>query len=304
MNIIRFNAQKPNNIVLALGNFDGVHVGHQKLITEAVRYARKKKLPCYAMTFDPHPQEVVAPGRGLSLLTTLSERIELLRDLGIDGVIVKEFSKKISQLSPEQFIFDFLVKHLKVRKVFVGFDFAFGRKRSGSIAILKKLGEKYGFSVTAVSPVKFHGHLVKSSTIRDMMARGDFATAYRLLGHPFILTGKVVSGSGRGRGLGFPTANLKVADDKLVPAHGVYMGRYGKFRCAVNIGSRPTFAEERFAIEVYVIGFRGTLRGKTIEVGLYKRLRDEVHFSDVEDLKEQISKDVLEVRRLELPAAR
>ena len=251
------------------------------------------------MTFDPHPQEIVNPARGLSLLTTLSERIDLMRGLGVDGVIVKEFSRKISKLSPEKFIYDFLVKHLKVRKVFIGYDFGFGHKRAGTISILKKLGSKYGFTINAVRAVTTHGHIVKSSTIRDMLTRGDFVKAVKLLGHPYTITGKVVKGRGRGRVLGFPTANLKIAEDKLVPAHGVYVGRIGKKKCVINIGSRPTFVEERFAVEVHIPGFHGNMRGKTIQIDLYKRLRDEIHFSDVEKLKKQIAKDVkkaLEIR--------
>jgi len=303
MRIIRFNKHaRTRDIVLALGNFDGVHVGHRQLILEALKYARKKKLPCFAMTFDPHPQEVVSPARGLSLLTTLPERLDLMRRLGVDGVIVKEFSKKIAELSPEKFIYDFLVKHLKVKKVFIGFDFAFGHKRAGTISILKKLGSKYGFKVNSVRPVMAHGHIVKSSTIRDMLARGDFSKAIKLLGHPYTITGKVVKGRGRGRVLGFPTANLKLAEDKLVPAHGVYVGMFGKKKCVINIGSRPTFAEERFAVEVHIPGFRGNLKGKVIQVDLYKRLRDEIHFADVEKLKKQIRKDVLTAKRLKLPA--
>ncbi len=309
MKIIKFNKHaKIKAIVLALGNFDGVHVGHQKLILEALKYARKKKLPCFAMTFDPHPQEVVSPGRGLCLLTTLSERIALMRGLGVDGVIIKEFSRKISKLPPEKFIYDFLVRHLKVKKVFIGYDFAFGHKRAGTVSILKKLGGKYGFAINSIRPVTAHGHIVKSSTIRDMLTRGDFGKAVKLLGHPYKITGKVVKGRGRGKMLGFPTANLSIAGDKLIPAHGVYIGkiRNTKFeilrkskipntkfkKCVVNIGSRPTFAEERFAVEVHIPGFHGSLNGKVIQVDLYKRLRDEIHFADVEKLKSQIRRDI------------
>ena len=298
MKIISFNKTSRKNIVLALGNFDGVHIGHQKLIKEAIKYARRNKLPCFAMTFNPHPQEIVCPVRGLTLITTLDEKIEIMRHIGVDGVIIKDFTRKISALDPGHFIKEFLVDHLSVRKVFVGFDFAFGRNRSGKVSHLKALGRKYGFLVNAVSPVKYHSHLVKSSTIREMLTKGDFNTAIRLLGHPFTLTGKVVKGRGRGRQLGFPTANLSIVADKLIPAHGVYAGHYGKHICAVNIGSRPTFAEERFAVEAYVIGYKGNLRGKTIKVDIYKRLRPEIHFSDTEKLKLQISKDVMRVKSL------
>ena len=297
MRILKFNGKpKHRDIVIVLGNFDGVHVGHRKLILEAVKYSKKHRLPCYAMTFDPHPQEVISPKRGLSLLTTLSERIELMRSLGVDGVIVKAFNKNIAKMPPETFIRHFLVGELKARKVFVGYDFAFGHKRTGTISMLKRLGSKYGFRVNAVKPVMTHGHVVKSSTIRDMLTRGDFSKAIKLLGHPYTITGKVVKGRGRGRGLGFPTANLKLEDDKLVPKHGVYFCKWNGRKCVVNIGSRPTFAEERFAVEVHIPGFHGNLRGKTIEVQLLKKLRDEIHFADVEDLKAQIRKDIRKLK--------
>jgi riboflavin kinase / FMN adenylyltransferase len=313
MKIIKFNkTSKAKDITLILGNFDGVHKGHKRLISKAVKYSRRKKLPCFAMTFDPHPQEVVAPARGLSLLTTLSERIELIKDLGVDGVIVKEFNKKIAELSPEKFISDFLIDHLKVKEVFVGFDFAFGHKRAGSISFLKKLGNKYGFVVHVISPYKAHGHLVKSSTIRDMLVKGDFTKAIKLLGHPYIFTGTVVRGKGRGKGLGFPTANITVAKDKLIPKHGVY---YGKIKvksekrkvnedhykkAAIFIGSRPTFGDESFAIEAFILNFKKNIRGKTIELYVYERLRDEIHFSDIERLKKQIAADVKKLQETRL----
>jgi riboflavin kinase / FMN adenylyltransferase len=297
MKIIKFNkTSKTKAITLILGNFDGVHKGHKKLISKAVEYSRRNKLPCFAMTFDPHPQEIVAPARGLSLLTTLNERIELIRGLGVDGVIVKGFNKKIAQLSPEKFISDFLIDHLGVKKVFVGFDFAFGHKRAGSISLLKKLGIKYGFEVHVISPYKAHGHLVKSSTIRDMLVKGDFNEGVQLLGHPYIFTGSVVRGQGRGKGLGFPTANITVAKDKLIPKHGVYFGKCLGKKCAIFIGSRPTFGDESFAIEAFILDFHKNIRGKTIEIYVYKRLRDEIHFSDVEKLKKQIAVDVKKLR--------
>ncbi len=219
--------------------------------------------------------------------------------MDFDGVIVKKFDRSVAMLSPEKFIKDFLIDQLKVKKVFVGYDFAFGKGRTGSISMLKKMG----LEVHAVAPFTAHGHLVKSSTIRSMIATGEFNKAVRLLGHPYILTGKVVRGKGRGAKLGFPTANIEVAKDKLVPAHGVYAGKsqiqnpksqQGSkyYKCVMNIGSRPTFGEEKFAIEVHIPGFHGNLRGRTIQVELFKRLRDEIHFSDVEKLKAQIGKDV------------
>jgi riboflavin kinase / FMN adenylyltransferase len=296
--IIKFNKKASlNNIVLALGNFDGVHLGHQKLLREAVKSAKKDGLSCFAMTFDPHPQEVVTPGRGLKLLTTLEERLDIFRALGLDGVYIKKFGEDMVTLSPEQFIKDLLVDHLKVKKVFVGYDFAFGKNRMGNIVTLKALGIKHGFIVQAIPCYQAHGHIVKSSTIRQMIADGDLNKAVKLMGRPYYLTGKVVRGMGRGKGLGFPTANLSINKDKLIPKHGVYFAKWGKHKCAVFIGSRPTFGES-FAIEAYVIGFKGNIRNKTIRIELVKFIRNERHFSDVNKLKEQIKKDVANIKLL------
>jgi riboflavin kinase/FMN adenylyltransferase len=299
--IIRFNQRSTTkNIVLALGNFDGVHRGHAKVIQEAVKFARAKKLSCFAMTFDPHPQEVVSPKRGLQLLTTLGERALLLKSLGIDGVIVKKFNKSIAAMPPEKFIKDFLVDQLKVKRVFVGFDFAFGRARSGNFAML----EKAGLEVHVVPPYKVNSHLVKSSSIRELIAGGSFNKGIKLLGHPYIMTGLVVKGMGKGREIGFPTVNLKVAFDKLIPEHGVYAGSVligpkTHKKCAIFIGSRSVFGET-FAIEAHIIGYHGNLRGRNLTLEISKRVRDEKHFSDVDKLISQIRKDVRKIRGMNI----
>ncbi|MDI6731134.1 MAG: bifunctional riboflavin kinase/FAD synthetase [Candidatus Margulisbacteria bacterium] len=284
--------------VVALGTFDGVHLGHRKVINRAVKFAKKQRVPSIVMTFDPHPQHLVAPERGLRLLTTLKEREELFKQLGVDGVVVIRFTEHTRKMSSAEFVDKYLVGRLGVRRVFVGYDYAFGQGRKGAIKDLKKLGEKYGFAVSVVPAVKVKNEAVKSRQIRNLISTGDFAKAVSLLGHPYMIAGKVVKGAGRGTKLGFPTANLQVTAEKLVPAHGVYAGIVNGKKCAVNIGARPTFSAGSTLVEVHIPRFKGNIRGKRLKVQLVARLRDEKQFADVEELKKQIRKDIVSLIRL------
>jgi len=281
-----------------LGTFDGVHRGHQKVIRNAVRYAKKIGVASLAITFDPHPQQLIVPERGLKLLTTLQEREALFCGLGVDGVVVIPFNKRLRKLTYEGFVRKYMLGKLGVRKVFVGFDYAFGKGREGDARQLKHLGKKYGFEVSVVSPVSADHTAIKSRMIREFISRGQFAKALRLLGHPYQISGEVVKGSGRGIGLGFPTANLRIDPHKLIPAHGVYAGRSGSKKCAVNIGARPSFGEGSSVVEVHILGFNKNIREKTLRVVLVKRLREEKQFSDVEELRKQIIRDINKIKRL------
>jgi riboflavin kinase/FMN adenylyltransferase len=299
MRIIRHPKKKKlKGSVVALGTFDGVHRGHQKIIKSTVRYAHKLGVASLAITFDPHPQQLIVPERGLKLLTDLREREELFCELGIDGVVVIRFNRKLQKLSYEGFVKKYLVGKLGVRRVFVGFDYAFGRGRAGDVSHLKKLGKKYGFTVTVVPPVSADHHAIKSRMIREQISRGEFSSALRLLGHPYQIAGRVIKGSGRGGVMGFPTANLKVDPHKLIPAHGVYAGIANGRKCVVNIGARPTFGTDHTVVEVHIINFHKNIRGKTVKVALTRRLRDELQFSDVEQLKKQIRKDIHKAKLL------
>ncbi|MCX5726408.1 MAG: bifunctional riboflavin kinase/FAD synthetase [Candidatus Saganbacteria bacterium] len=293
---------KLKNPVVVLGTFDGVHLGHVKILKDAVKFAKTKGLPAIAITFDPHPQEVVAPERGLRLITTIEERAPLMAGLGLDALVVIKFDHGLRNLSSEDFVNKYLVKKLNARYIFVGFDYAFGSKRAGGIGELKKFSKKYGFNVKVIRAVKIGRQIVKSSAIRELISLGRFTEAIRLLGHPYPIHGRVVKGSGRGRGLGFPTANILPSYQKLLPAHGVYAGyvRFGKQRkkCAVNIGARPTFIKDGVAVEVHIPNFRGDLLGKDLKVELGRRLRAEIQFSDVEELKKQIRKDISKIKRM------
>lgn len=278
--------------VVALGMFDGIHLGHQRIIRDSLSYANRCQLPLIVTTFNPHPQQYIVPERGLKLLTTLKERKKILKDLGVKKTKVFKFNKNLQKISSEEFVLKYLMKGLHAEAVFVGYDYAFGKGRSGGILELKKLGRKYGFKVKVIKPYKIKGRIIKSSIIRKLLSFGQFKEAVNFLGHPYRLTGKVIKGRGVGNKLGFPTANLSINEHKLIPYNGVYVGKTLNKKCLVNIGSRPTFGLGKVEVETYILGFNGNLYGKTITIDLYCRLRDELQFADALRLKEQIEKDI------------
>jgi len=245
---------------------------------------------------------IVAPERGLRLLTILEERVELIRKLGINKILPIHFDRQIQRLSGEEFVRKFLVNRFKAQRVCVGFDYAFGKGRTGHIGKLKRLSEIYGFKVSVISPVAVDSLIVKSSTIRKLLSFGHLEKANRFLGYSYLITGKVIKGSGRGKSLGFHTANLKVPRHKLLPAHGVYAGkavlRRRKYHCLINIGARPTFGGQVVAVETHILNFKKDILGQKIRLELMKRLRAEKQFSDVLDLTRQIKKDIARARRL------
>ena len=269
--------------VIALGTFDGVHLGHQKIIKATVAYAKKHGLTPMAITFDPHPQQVVAPGRGLKLLTTLNERRELLHEYGIKKVYVIKFTGAFRKMGPEKFIEKILIKKLKAKHVFVGYDFAFGMGRLGGGEQLKG----HGFSVTVVPAAKKNGEPIKSSGIREDIRSGNFNNAVKQLGHSYQITGRVVYGAGIGKGLGFPTINLKTDPHKLIPSQGVYAGRCQNFKAAINIGK---------IVEAHLIGFDKKIYGHRVTLRLERKIREEKKFPDIEKLKAQITKDVAKTK--------
>ena len=284
--------------VVALGTFDGIHLGHQRIINDAVSYAQKHGCPPVVKTFDPHPQQFIVPERGLKLLTTLSERKKLIGNFHVSKIKVFKFNKNLQQLKYDKFIENILVKKLKASVVFVGYDYAFGHGRQGGISELKRLGKTNGFKVKVVKPFKISKHIVKSNAIRKLVAEGNFKKAVHFLGHPYQITGKVVKGKGIGAGLGFPTANLAVDPHKLIPRQGVYIGKVNGRKCLVNIGSRPTFGIRPTEVEVFILKFHKNLYDKTLCVELYRRLRDEIQFPDIEQLKGQIARDVAKASRI------
>jgi len=285
--------------VVALGVFDGIHVGHREILVRAVRRARVLGLEALACTFDPHPMEVLQPDRVPPPITTLAERIDLIAEIGLDATVVLPFTRELAVVEPEVFVKDVLLARLHAREVVVGFNHRFGRGARGDPRLLEALGQWLGFAVDIVPPLAIDGEPVSSTGVRAMLQQGDIERAARFLGRPYSVCGDVVRGAGRGRTLGFPTANVRTERPLLVPT-GVYACRArwaGRvYPAVVNIGIRPTFANQDFAVEAYLLDFSGDLYDKPLCLSFHRRLREERRFPAVEALKEQIAQDVLSAR--------
>lgn len=288
--------------VLALGNFDGLHRGHTKIIERVRRVAVERSATSLVLTFDPHPPRIIRPDKAPALLMTLEQKIEALEKSGIQGVAIVRFTLELSRWEPEMFVKTVLVDWLRVGEVWVGADFLFGRDRSGNFSLLRTLGAHYGFRAEKIDPVRYKDFVVSSTRVRRLVSEGRVDEAGALLGRHMFIDGTVVRGAGRGRELGVPTANLETTNE-LLPPHGVYATTVtidGVVHAGVtNIGLRPTFADAgRTMIEVHVLDLDRDLYGQTLRLGFVQRLRDERRFPDVDALKAQIDADVRRARRL------
>ena len=283
------------DMLLTIGVFDGVHLGHKYLISQLVAQARQQDLLSGVVTFRQHPQEVLQPQTKLPFLTDLIERNNLLKGEGVAVIIPLTFTAESSQLGARQFV-DLLKKYLRMRGLVIGPDFALGRNREGNADALCTLGQEMGFTVTVVPAVMINGGVVSSTAIRKALADGDMKKVRSLAGRPFSLHGQVVTGAGRGVTLGFPTANLDIAPEQAVPADGVYAtwayidGR--TYPSMTNIGRCPTFDGTERAAEVYVVDYQSDLYGHELRIDIVARLRDEKKFNTVAELKKQIAEDV------------
>jgi riboflavin kinase/FMN adenylyltransferase len=292
------------NAVLAIGVFDGVHIGHQKLIKAAVQKAKSLGGPAVVMTFSPHPVQVLRPDNYLPFIVSLPQRLRLIEQLGVAACVVVRFTRKFSQLTPQQFIKRYLIGHIRPREIFVGDDFCFGKNRGGTVEYLKEAGREYGFKVNAVAPVRGGRKKVGSSRVRQLIAEGKLYVAKRFLGRDVSVVGRVVKGEGRGRTLGFPTANI-YPQNKVLPPVGVYAARVvvggEKFNGMANVGRRPTFKGtegEDVNIEVHIFQFQKMLYGKEITVEFIKRVRQERVFSSKEKLVAQLKRDKVRVEKI------
>jgi riboflavin kinase/FMN adenylyltransferase len=283
------------DMLLTIGVFDGVHLGHKHLIAKLKELAQKQGDLSGVITFSQHPREVLSPQTTLPSLTSLEQRLVLLQGEGVDIVIPLPFTPRIASLSPKQFL-SLLKEYLKVKGLVVGPDFALGKDRQGDIDALRRLGKEMGFSVTVVPPLRIGGEVVSSTAIRKALADGDMEKAQKLLGRPFRLQGRVVSGDKRGIKLGFPTANLEAAPGQALPASGVYACRAHvegqAYPAMTNIGTRPTFGGGQQLVEVYLLDYNGDLYGQELAIDIIERLRDEKKFDTAEQLKEQIARDI------------
>ncbi|MGB6498468.1 MAG: bifunctional riboflavin kinase/FAD synthetase [Candidatus Acidiferrum sp.] len=293
---IRYGSS-PGGSTLAIGNFDGIHLGHQSILRASVGRAREIGAVSTILTFDPTPQKVLRPESAPLRISTTEQRLRCFAVLGMDAAVVLPFTHELAKLSPQEFVEQILVQDLRVRAVFVGENFRFGHKQSGDAQLLSRLGAERGFEVFVLPPVRYRGEIVSSTIIRREVACGDVAHAARLLGRPFVLTGKVVSGTGTGRRFTFPTLNL-AAEQELLPARGVYVtrtlleGETRTRRSVTNVGVRPTFNGSALSVETHIPEPIPEISPARIEVHFWKRLREEKKFSGPEDLRAQIAKDI------------
>jgi riboflavin kinase/FMN adenylyltransferase len=323
MRIVRGLASAPPDAgpsAVALGTFDGVHLGHRAILGTALARAREVGIEAVACTFDPHPMEVLQPDRAPTAITPLDERLRLIGETGVDAVVVLAFTRELAAVEPEAFVKDVLLDRLRAREVVVGYNHSFGRGARGDPRLLEALAGRLGFRAHVVPPMTVDGTAVSSTGIRAALQRGDVAAAARSLGRPYAIEGIVTSGAGRGRTLGFPTANI-APDRTLLVARGVYRGLVtpkgeartpegeartpdgeartpaGKAHTAVvNVGVRPTFGETRLQVEAHLLDFTGDLYGRQVRLEFVGRLRDEMRFASVEDLKTQVARDIAAAR--------
>jgi riboflavin kinase/FMN adenylyltransferase len=288
--------------VLALGNFDGLHRGHMKIIDRVRRRAGERGGTPAAMTFDPHPSRVLRPDKAPPLLMTTDQKLEALSKAGMQGVAVVRFTQELSRWEPEPFVRTVLVEWLRVAEVWVGANFLFGHDRAGTFSVLRTLGARYGFRAEKIDPVRYKDFVVSSTRIRRLVAEGRVDEAAALLGHHFFLDGTVTRGAGRGREIGFPTANV-CTENELLPPTGVYatLVTIDGVVCpsVTNIGFRPTFGDvDRTTIETHVFAFNRDLYDARLRVSFVQRLRDERPFADVDALRAQIDADCRSAQRL------
>jgi riboflavin kinase/FMN adenylyltransferase len=281
---------------LALGVFDGVHVGHRAVIARAVEAARKEGGKAFVVTFDPHPIRVIAPEKApASLLATLDEKAAVLKALGVEGLLVIHFDMTFAKMDAEEFVRKLLTAD--VRTIAVGEDWRFGSKRSGDVAMLRRMGGELGFQLEAVPPVMWDGERISSTRIRQAIRDGNFDAVEEMLGRPYELSGTVIEGRKLGRGLGFPTANLRLGE-RQTPRDGVWSVKVdGERKGVANLGTRPTVDGGERLLEVHLFDFSGDLYGKELRVRFGKFLRQERKFGSVEELREQILRDAEEARR-------
>ena len=287
--------------VATLGNFDGVHLGHQAIFKQVVAWAVETGGTSVVFTFEPHPLKVLAPSRSPRLLATFREKMDQIEAAGVDVVLCAKFTPEFASQNPEDFVSEVLVGALGVKELFVGHDYAFGKDRKGDIPFLRACGARYGFGVHVIGPVKVEGILVSSTKIRQLIMDGEVCLASKLLGRPYSIEGSVIAGHSRGKKLGFPTANITTPNE-LAPKEGVYAVSVeieGKvYRGAANIGKNPTFDDDAVSYEVHLLDLEDDLYGKFIKIKFIKRVRDEFKFKDVDELIEQIKKDVGRVRAI------
>ena len=288
-------------MLLTIGVFDGVHLGHKYLLSELVEQARLKDLISGVVTFKQHPQRLLKPQSSLPFLTNLPQKIKLLKDEGVEAIITLSFTLELAQTGAHQFV-SLLQKYLRMCGLVLGPDFSLGRNKEGNVAVLRALGQSMNFSLTVVPEITINGEVVSSTAIRNTLSRGNMRKVHDMLGRYFSLEGRVISGTGRGVELGFPTANLDIDPERALPADGIYATwtyiENQRYQSVTNIGKRPTFGESEQTVEVYILNFQGNLYRHELNIDIIKRLRREQRFDTIEELKKQIEEDIKQARAI------
>ncbi len=286
---------------MAIGNFDGVHLGHRSLFALAGRQAAAAGLQSAVLTFHPHPLKLLFPDRRIFLITSFARKVDLISSSPIDNLVIAPFDHQFADLTADAFADRVLARHLGAAVVVVGSNYCFGRNREGTVSRLSELGEKYGFTVTVAPPFRLDGELVSSTKIRETIMQGEIERAARFLGRECAISGRVVHGKGRGRGIGFPTANL-VSEVELYPKEGVYAvwveHNDQRFMGVMNIGRNPTFADTGLTVEVHILDFAEDIYGDDLKIIFVKRLRSEKSCSGIEELRALIAGDVAAARNI------
>ena len=297
-----YNPKKPLGFLTsaAIGNFDGVHLGHKDIINLLKKVSSKKSSKSCIITFEPHPQKVLSK-KDVELILPFDEKIRLLGNLGVDVTVCLKFTIKLSKLSAEEFVKEILVKTLRIKDIVVGPDFMFGNKRSGNAELLGKLGKIYDYDTKVLKPKVIDGEIISSSLIRNYISKGDIERVNKLLGHRYFINGVVIEGEKRGRQIGFPTTNI-TSTWELLPKLGVYatyaLVENKSYQSITNVGYRPTFGENKLLIETHIFDFSKNVYGSNIGIEFVKRLRDEKKFDSVDSLVSQIKLDIKDVKNI------
>lgn len=292
---------KHHGCVLTIGKFDGVHLGHQAVLKQVLLQASRLNLPAIVMVFEPQPEELFTPEYAPARLSLLRDKYKYLQEVGVHKLLCVRFSRAFASMSPTQFVQDFLVDKLGVKFLVVGDDFRFGFNRVGDFEFLQKAGSEKGFQVVSTQSFRMAEHRISSTAIRNALYINDFEQANAMLGRPFVISGKVVHGEKNGRKIGYPTANILLNRHKS-PLSGVFAIKVkligNLYKGVANIGKRPTLNGSRMQLEVNIFEYNGDLYGKFLEVEFIAKIRDEIKFSDLQTLKQQILKDAEQARQL------
>ena len=293
-NIQSYSSEKES--ILTIGTFDGVHIGHNKILTKLVEESKKNNLSSLIMTFFPHPRIVLQKSEEIKMIDTMDEKIHLFEKTGVDNLIIQPFDENFSKIRAKEFVEEILVKRLKIKHIIIGYDHRFGKDREASVEDLKKFGLNYMFTVEEIAAQEIHSIAISSTKIRNAILKGEIKRCNEYLGRNFMLTGKVVHGDGLGKKINFPTANIQIKEPyKIIPKNGVYLAKTifnsNIYFGMMNIGVRPTIGGKNKSLEVYFFNFKNNIYDKTISIEIINKIRDEEKFSSIDELKTQLKKD-------------